>query len=1141
MWIVRFALRRPYSVAVVSILLIVMGLLSLRNMAVDIFPTIDIPVVAVVWSYGGLSATDMERRVIFLDERALSTSVNGISRIESESINGIGIMRVYFEPGTDIGSAIAQITAVGVIVTHSMPPGMQPPIVIQFNASNLQVAQLTASSETLPEQQIFDYGVNFIRISLFTIPGLATPAPYGGMGRQISVDIDPSVLASRGLSATDIVTALQNSNVIIPSGSARIGDLQYNVETNASPTALSQFRQIPVKVVNGHSILLGDVANISDGFAQQTNIVRVNGHRATYLSILKKSNASTLAVVQAVKDQLPAIQAAAPEGLNLKIDFDQSVFVRDTINSLFREGVIATLLVSLLILVFLGSWRSVVIVCTSIPLAIMTSIIGLNLSGNTINIMTLGGLSLAIGMLVDDATVEVENIHRNRMLGKPLTVAILDGARQIALPAIMATFAICIVFFPVVLLTGPARYLFTPMALSVVLAMIASYLLSRTLVPVLARFLMRSEEHHGTTGAHDSAQNPAKRPGPIARFSLNFNTKRDKIFDRFQGAYGRLLERMLQMRGFVLIVALLILVLTLFLPNYIGTDFYPTSDAGLMKLHMRAPTGTRLEATEQIVMKVEQTLRRQIPAKEVSTINVNIGVPTSYNLAFVSTDNTSPMDADITISLQQDHHPTEGYMKKIRKALAAEYPGCVFYFQAADIVSQVLNFGLTSPVDVQVQGANLDTDYKYALKLRDEMKTVPGTADVAIKEVLDYPAIKLNVDRTRAGEMGLNVQDVTSSMLISLSSSGLVAPSFFLNPVNNVNYSVIVQAPLNKVTNVSDLLSTPITAIGSHLGPTSLSSGVPAPNTQTPPTTAIALPGTQSETLGNLVTVTTTAEPNQINHYTVQRILDVTSNIEGRALGSVAADIQTKIDALGKLPKGMLITVRGQNEVKTQSFNVFGLGIILAILLVYLLMVLWFQTWLDPFIIMVAVPGALIGILWMLAITGTTINVVSLMGSIMAIGIAVSNSILLVNFANDIRVEEHLDSYDAALEAGKTRLRPVIMTALAMIIGMVPMALGLGEGGEQNAPLGRAVIGGLIMATFVTLFIVPIAYSLLRKKLPGKHVMEERFEAEERGEEFDEAAEEKLEKHHSDQPHADQIGSVGVHKEGHSVPEGGQA
>ncbi len=1141
MWIVRLALRRPYSVAVVSVLLIVMGLLSLRSMEVDIFPTIDIPVVAVVWSYGGLSATDMERRVVFLDERALSTTVNGITRIESESISGIGIMRIYFEQGTDIGSAIAQITALGSTIVHSMPPGIQPPIVIQYNASNVPVAQLDVASKTLPEQQLFDYSVNFIRITLFTIPGLAIPAPYGGMSRQISVDIDPHELAARGLSPSDVVTALNNSNVIVPAGSARIGDVQYNIETNASPTAIDQFRQIPIKVVNGHSILLGDVAHIDDGFAQQTNIVRINGHRATYLALLKKSNASTLAVVQAVKDKMPEIQSVAPDGMDLKIDFDQSIYVSDTISSLLREGLIATILVSLLILIFLGSWRSVVIVCTSIPLAIMTSIIGLSLTGNSINIMTLGGLSLAIGMLVDDATVEVENIHRNRMLGKPLTVAILDGAKQIALPAIMATFSICIVFYPVVLLTGPARYLFTPMALSVVLAMIASYLLSRTLVPVLARFLMRSEEHHGgLEGMHEGNNPPTqKRRGWIARFARNYNLRRDKVFDRFQEAYGRLLERMLHWRGFVLIIGLLVLVLSCFLPNYIGTDFFPTSDAGLMKMHMRAPVGTRLESTEQIVVQIEQSLRRVIPANELATINVNIGVPTSYNLAFVSTDNTSPMDADFLISLQKDHHPTEGYMKKIRKVVADSFPGCVFYFQSADIVSQVLNFGLTSPVDVQVQGGNLDTDYKYALRLRDAMKTVPGTADVAIKQVLDYPAIKLNLDRTRAAEMGVTEQNVTSSMLISLASSGLVAPSFFLNPVNNINYNVIVQTPLNKVTNLSDLLSTPITS-GGGLIPSSAQTGGPIPNRQSTPANAANIPSTQTETLGNLVTVTTTAEPNQINHYTVQRILDITSNVEGRPLGSVAADIQSKIDAMGKLPKGMFIFVRGQNEVKSASFKVFGLGIILAILLVYLLMVLWFQSWLDPFIIMVAVPGALVGILWMLAITGTTINVVSLMGSIMAIGIAVSNSILLVNFANDIRIEEHRDSFDAALEAGKTRLRPVIMTALAMVIGMVPMALGFGEGGEQNAPLGRAVIGGLLMATFVTLFIVPIAYSMLRKKLPAKHVMEERFEAEEKGEEFDEHAEELLEKRHSDQPHADRIHAIGGDHEG-TMPQPGQA
>ncbi|HEX5316479.1 MAG TPA: efflux RND transporter permease subunit, partial [Candidatus Kapabacteria bacterium] len=1040
-------------------------------------------------------------------------------------------------------AAIAQISALGNTIVHSMPPGIQPPIVIQFNASNVPVAQLTLSSKTLPEEELFDYGLNFIRVSLFTIPGLATPAPYGGKNREIAVDIDPAELAARGLSPSDVVLALQSSNVIVPAGTARIGNLEYNVETNSSPSAVDQFNQIPVKVVNGHTVLLGDVAHVALSFAPQTNIVRVNGRRATYLALLKKANASTLAVVQAVKDKLPEIQAAAPQGMNLKIDFDQSVYVRATINSLLREAVIATILVSLLILIFLGSWRSVVIVCTSIPLAVMTAIIGLKLTGNTMNIMTLGGLSLAIGMLVDDATVAIENIHRNRTLGKPLTVAILDGSQQIALPAIMATFAICIVFFPVVLLTGPARYLFTPMALAVVIAMIASYLLSRTLVPALARALMRGEAHAGSpeseTHEKTASKTPAKSPSAITRFSRRFNERRDKVFERFQSGYGRILERMLHIPGFVLVIAGLILLISLFLPNYIGTDFFPTSDTGMMKMHMRAPIGTRLEATEDIVSHVEEAIRRQIPASELSTINVNIGVPTFYNLAFVSTDNTSAMDADFLISLQADHHPTAGYMNKIRTVLAKEFPGCVFYFQSADIVSQVLNFGLTSPIDVQIQGPNLDTDYKIARTLRDQMKTVPGAADVVIKEALDYPTIRVNVDRTRAAEMGLTEQNVTNSMLIALSSSSLLAPSFFLNPVNNVNYNVVVQAPLDKVTNVSDLLSMPVTGQNPLLpSEQQVTTSSPMPNEQAPPTSATDLPHTQTEALGNLATVTTTTEPNEINHYTVQRILDITSNVEGRPLGSIASDIQAKIQGLGKLPNQTKITIRGQNEVMTQSFRIFALGIILAIVLVYLLMVLWFQSWLDPFIIMIAVPGALIGILWMLAITGTTINVVSLMGSIMAIGIAVSNSVLLVNFANDIRVEERRDAFDAALEAGRTRLRPVLMTALAMIIGMIPMALGLGEGGEQNAPLGRAVIGGLIMATFVTLFIVPIAYSLLRKRLPSKHIMEERFEAEERGKEFDEHAEERLEKHHSEQPHSDRLAMEGEGDRNSASPQG---
>ena len=1102
MWIVRLALRRPYTVAVFCILLIIMGILSLENMVVDIFPTIDIPVVGVIWSYPGLSAQDMERRVVLLDERALSTTVNGVSRIESQSSAGIGLMKIYFEQGADIGSAIAQISAIGNTITHSMPPGIAAPIVIQFNASNVPVAQITVSSKTVPEQNLFDYGLNFIRIRLFTIPGLATPAPYGGKSRQISVDINPDALQARGLSPTDVVTALQNSNVIIPAGTARIGNIEYDVATNSSPSAIDQFRHIPIRVVGGEPVLLGDVANITDGFAQQTNIVRVNGNRATYLSILKKANASTLAVVEAAKDMIPQIKAAAPAGIDLKVDFDQSTFVRASINSVLREGLIAFILVSLMILIFLGSWRSVILVSISIPLAIMTAIIVLKLTGNSLNIMTLGGLSLAVGMLVDDATVAVENIHRNRNLGKPLTVAILDGSREIAVPAIMATLSICIVFFPVVLLTGPARYLFTPMALSVVVAMLASYLLSRTLVPSLARKLMESEYHH----ADESIKKPKeeKPPGRMALMGRKYKAWSDKQFGRFQDAYAGLLGRLMGIRAFTLVTTGLVFVVTIFMAPLIGTDFFPSTDTGIMKFHMRAPSGTRIEVTEAIVAKVEDTIRNIIPPKELETINDNIGVPISYNIAFVPTDNTSSMDADFLIALNEDHRPTKQYMDTIRRKLAASFPGVSFYFQSADIVSQVLNFGLSAPIDVQIEYPQLDSAYVVARKLRDMISDVPGSEDVNIKQVLDYPTLRLNVDRVRAAEMGLSEHDVTNSMLISLSSSSLVSPSFFLNPANNVNYNVVVQTPLTKISSVSNLLETPVTAST----PLVANSGSSAPAFLTQPGSVsgntLDQPHSNTETLGNIATLTTEASPNQINHYTVQRVIDVTANVEGRDLGSVASDIQDKIASLKNLPKTMHITIRGQNQVMHDSFTSLGLGIILAIVLVYLLMVIQFQSWLDPFIIMIAVPGALIGVLWMLMITGTTINVVSLMGSIMAIGIAVSNSILLVNFANDLRVEQHLDPIQAAIEAGRTRLRPVLMTALAMILGMVLMALGIGEGAEQNAPLARAVIGGLLVATVTTLFVVPVVYTLLRTKLPTKHLLEDKFNAEEQGLEFDE-------------------------------------
>jgi len=1076
MWIVRLALRRPYTIAIMSILILVMGILSVSRMVVDIFPTIDIPVVVILWNYPGLSSEDMERRVVLITERAMSTTVNGIERIESQSTPGIGLLKVYFQPGTDVGAAIAQIAAVSSTILRIFPPGMTPPSILQFNASNVPVAQLTAFSKTLPEEQIFDYGLNFIRVRLFTIPGLATPAPYGGKNRQINVDLDVKALAAKGLSPSDVVAALQTSNVILPAGTSRIGGREYNIFLNSSPTRVDQFRNLPLRVVSGRLVTLGDVARISDSYADQTNIVHINGQRSTYLAILKHAEASTLAVVDAARDALPGIKAVAPQGLELKIDFDQSVFVRAAIAGVLREAVLSSILVSLMIAMFLGSWRSMVIVSTSIPLAIGCSIIGLFLFGQTVNIMTLGGLALAIGMLVDDATVEVENIHRNRMLGKPLTRAILDGAQQIAVPAIVATLAICIVFFPVVLLRGPAKYLFVPLALAVVLAMLASYLLSRTLVPTLARLLMASE-HHGE---------PHSRFG---RLASDLNERRDRAFARFQEGYAGLLRLVLSHRPFTLAVAGVVGLASLALPAVIGTDFFPAVDAGLMKLHFRAPAGTRIEVTEQLVLRAEERIRQIIPADELETVNDMIGVPPYYNLGFVPTDNVGGMDAEIRIALRPEHHPTAGYQRAIRAALEEDFPGCSAFFQPADIISQVLNFGLAAPIDVQVEGADLGQSFALARTLRNQIRTVSGTADVHIAQLLDYPSLQVDVDRERAAQLGLAEVDVANSLITSLSSSALIAPSYFLNPVNNVNYTVVVKTPLTELDSVPALLATPVT---------SPSQGALLQNpTGAPPSLP---PRAPTVMLSNIAQVYPRNSPSQINHYTVQRVIDIQASVEGRDLGAVASDIQGKIRGLGPLPPGTRVSLRGQNEVMTASFRSLGLGLVLAGLLVYCLMVVLYQSWLDPFIIMVAVPGALVGVLWMLAATGTTLNVESLMGAIMAIGIAVSNSILLVNFANDARVEDPaLSPSAAALEAGKTRLRPVIMTALAMIIGMVPMALALGEGGEQNAPLGRAVIGGLLVATLVTLFVVPVVYSLLRTELPTKHRMEQRFLAEEKG------------------------------------------
>jgi CzcA family heavy metal efflux pump len=1064
MWIVRLALRRPYTIAVLCSLIAIFGLLSTSRMKTDILPAIDIPVVIVVWNYPGLSAEDMERRVVFISERAMSTTVSGIQRIDSQSMNGLGILKVYFEPGSDIGGAIAQIVSVSLTASRIMPPGITPPSIIRYNASNVPVAQLTISSKTLSEQELFDYSLNFIRLRLFTIPGLATPAPFGGKSRQIMVDIDPARVAAKGLAPSDVVQAVLASNVLVPAGSAQIGGTQYDVKLNSSPDSVKAFNDLPVKAVEGATVVLGDVARVRDGYAVQENIVRVDGRRATYLAILKKADASTLAVVEGAREQLPIIKQVAPEGMELRIDFDQSVFVRAAITNVLHEAVTASVLVSLMILFFLGSWRGAVIVGTSIPLAILVGLVGLFLGGHTMNLMTLGGLALAIGMLVDDATVGIESIHRNLHEGKRLTVAILDGSQQIALPALAATLTICVVFFPVVLLEGPARFLFSPLALGVVISMLASYVLSRTLVPTLSRLLMEKEDLHYRGDG----------------FAARFNRWRDARFARFQQAYGRALAAVLAHRGMVLGAGALVLLCTSALPFVVGLDFFPTVDAGQMRLHYRAPIGTRVEETERQVARLEQRIREIVPPAELQTINSMIGMPISYNHAFVQTDNTGSQDADVLIALKADHAPTEKYMERIRRELPDEFPGSNLYFQPADIVSQVLNFGLSAPIDVQIEGSDVEQSFGIARELARRIRGIPGAADVRIPQILAHPALAVDVDRSRAAQIGVTERDVANNLLVSLSSSSLVAPSFWINPKNNVNYPVVVQTPLHRVDSVPSLLGTP-------LGRNAQLINSSRPGDE---------PAGGASYLGAVARLRPDSNLAMINHVSVQRIVDVQASASGRDLGGVTRDIQKAIDSLPQLPKATRVHIRGQSESMFAAFGRLGVGLILAIALVYLLLVVLFQSFLDPFIILVAVPGALIGILWMLAATGTTLNVESFMGAIMAVGIATSNSILLVSAANDARVAQKMGVLEAAVEAGRTRLRPVLMTALAMILGMVPMALAIGEGGEQNAPLGRAVIGGLIVATFVTLFVVPAVYTLLRRAPPSAYQLDEKFAAE---------------------------------------------
>lgn len=1115
MWIVRLALRRPYTVAALCLVLFLMGTLCVTRMRTDVLPTIDLPVVSVIWSYPGLSAEDMERRVVYITERALSTSVDGIQRVESQSIEGIGIVKVYFQPGYDIGPAIAQINASCNSITRGLPPGMTPPTILRFNASNVPVAQLTLTGAS--EQELFDSAQNFMRLRLFTIPGMQTPAPFGGRSRQVTVDIDPQRLAAARLSPQDIVNAIQSSNVILPAGLARIGTTEYDVSLNGSPRRVEEFNDIPVKVEGGRTVLLGSVAHVYDGYANQTNIARVDGQRATYLTILKKSDASTLAVVEATRNMIPSLKALGPPGTEITLDFDQSVFVRAAIKSVLREALIAAGLVSLMILFFLGNWRSMLVVTTSIPVAILVGIIGLFLTGQTLNVMTLGGLALSIGMLVDDATVEVENIHRNHGQGKTITRAILDGARQVALPALAATSTLCIVFFPVVLLTGPARFLFVPLALAVVFPLAASYVLSRTLVPSLARKLMRVEDEQGHGPGHEQGRGgeanrgeehtPPPRPSnphgwraKVRRVSERFNHWRDERFERFRDGYTSALSTALEHRAWVLGAFGLMVVLAVGLMVFVvGLDFFPSVDTGQMRLHVRAPAGTRIEETERRVADVETAVRDLIPASQLSIITDNIGVPISYNLAFVPSDNVASNDAEVRIELAPGHARTRGYMDTLRAELSRRFPDMQFYFQDADIVSQVLNFGVSAPVDIQVTGRNPDQTLAVAQQVVERVRRVPGAVDVRINQSYNRPTLQVDVDRQRALPLNVTERDVANSLITSLSSSLLTAPSNWVNPQTSVNYNVVVQTPLTQVSRVDQLLSTPI----------SPANGL---STAADPGGVNAAPY-----LGALAQLSTTAQRASIRHETVQPVVDVQCSVSGRDLGGVARDIQHALADL-KLPDRVEVHVRGQSESMFSSFGSLGLGLVLAIALVYFLLVVLFQSWKDPLIILVAVPGALVGILWMLSLTGTSLNVESFMGTIMAVGIAASNSILLVSFANEAREESKKDisAVDAAREAARTRLRPVLMTALAMILGMLPMALGLGEGGDQNAPLGRAVIGGLLVATLVTLFVVPVVYSLLRKERPALATMDEEIEREEASR--DEGAEESPDEHPHEVP-----------------------
>jgi multidrug efflux pump subunit AcrB len=1050
MWVVRLALSRPYTFVVMALAIILLTPVTLLRMPTDIFPEIEIPVISLVFTYQGLPPEEVEHRIASGAERGITTLVNDVEHIESQSLQGLCVVKVFFQPTANVQTALSQTTALAQFIIRQMPPGITPPLVVIYSASTVPVMQIGLTSDSLSEQQIFDAGNNFIRVQLATVQGAALPLPYGGKQRLIMVDLDPDALQAKGLTPVDIVNAMGAQNLILPSGTAKLGSLEYSVEMNGSPQTIAEMNDLPVKTANGATIYIKEVGHVRDGFSPQTNIVRINGRRGVLMSVLKTGGASTLDIVTRVKAAIERAKASLPPELTITPLFDQSLFVRAAIQGVLREALIAACLTAMMILLFLGDWRSTVIIAVSIPLSIMVSVITLGALGQTINIMTLGGLALAVGILVDDATVALENIDRNLAMGKSSRQAILDGSQQISVPALVSTLCICIVFVPMFFLTGVARFLFVPLAEAVIFAMLASYVLSRTLVPTMALYLLKSE--------HAGDSHPATPTGLFHRYQVTF----ERLFERFRAAYRGSLEAVLDRPKAFAAAFVVFCAASATLVGLLGRDFFPQVDAGQIRLHVRARTGLRIEETARLADAIDGVIRQTIAPGDLVTVLDNLGLPYSgVNLSYSNAGIIGTSDAEILVQLSADRQTsTHEYISRLRGTLVEKFPGSQFFFQPADIVSQILNFGTPAPIDIQITGNNQRANFVFGQKLAGLIQHIPGAVDVHVQQAFDGPTLHLDIDRARAQALGVNARDVAQSVLVSLSSSFQTAPTFWVDPRNGVSYSVAVQTPQYRVDSVQALGNTPVSSSGAA--------------------------GSQ-QILSNLVTTSTTTRAAEISHYNAQPLINVYASVDGRDLGAVADAVGEKIKSVEReLPRGSSLVVRGQVETMQSSFSGLSYGLLGAIVLAYLLIVVNFQSWLDPFIIITALPGALAGILWMLLLTHTTLNVPSLTGAIMCMGVATANSILVVSFARE-QMRAGLHAREAALEAGSVRIRPVLMTALAMMIGMVPMAIGLGEGGEQNAPLGRAVVGGLLFATIATLFFVPSVFTIVQGWMERRH------------------------------------------------------